>query len=93
MAISLNNIQIPTPAPYNDKDPNAQRENYFYVVNQILAEAKAQGVTWEELNNSGTMTFSSESIEELLRDLSYQEQVQDFGPYRLALLSKIQEEE
>lgn len=92
MPISLANIQIPQPGPYDDKEPNKQRENYYFVLNQILTEAKAQGVSWEELNSSGTMSFSSTSIEELLRDIVYQEKVFDFGPYRIALVNKLQEE-
>jgi hypothetical protein len=39
--ISLSGITIPTPEPYDDKNPNKQRENYYYVQLQILAAAKA----------------------------------------------------
>jgi hypothetical protein len=39
--ISLSGITIPTPQPYDKNDSNRQRENYYYVLNQILAAAKA----------------------------------------------------
>lgn len=40
MDISLENITIPTPAAYDSADPTKQSENFFYVLNQILATAK-----------------------------------------------------
>jgi hypothetical protein len=40
---SLQNITIPTPEPYDDKDPTRQQENYYYVYLQLLQAAKTAG--------------------------------------------------
>jgi len=41
--ISLSDVTIPTPAAYDSNDPNQQRENYYYVINQIYSLAKTAG--------------------------------------------------
>lgn len=41
--VDLSTITIPTPAAYDSNDPNKQRENYYYVLNQIYTAAKTNG--------------------------------------------------
>lgn len=41
--ISLSDITIPEPHPYDAQDPQKQRENLAYVALQILTAAKANG--------------------------------------------------
>jgi hypothetical protein len=41
--IDLADITIPTPAAYDSSDPNKQRENYYYMLNQIYSAAKTAG--------------------------------------------------
>jgi hypothetical protein len=94
MPISLSGISIPLPEPYNSKDPHKQRENFYFVQLQILAAAKAENLTWEELNSSASMTFTLPEIREVidvLKDIAYQELWQDFGNYRQSLNSRLDE--
>lgn len=42
-SVNLSAITVPTPEPYDDKDPQRQAENLCYVLNQLLAAGKAAG--------------------------------------------------
>lgn len=42
--IVFSTLTIPTPQPYDDAHPHRQRENLFYVLNQIAAQFKTNGV-------------------------------------------------
>jgi len=43
--ISFANIDVPTPNPYSKSDPNAQQENFHYVLLQLCQLAKNAGIT------------------------------------------------
>lgn len=84
--IEFSTLTIPTPEPYDDKDENRQRENFFFVANQILTQAKAQGMTLSDLMSQGTLTFESAVLEELrdaVKDLQFNSMTIDFGPFQL----------
>jgi hypothetical protein len=68
MAIPLTPITIPTPAPYYDKDPHKQRENYYYVWLQILQAAKTAGES-VSLNPSTALTVDLSELTQAVKDL------------------------
>ena len=84
--IEFQTLTIPTPEPYDDKDENQQRENFFYVVNQIFTQAKAQNLTLTDLLSQGTLSLDSTAFEELtgaVKDLQFNSMTIDFGPFQL----------
>jgi hypothetical protein len=42
MTIDFDTITVPTPAAYDSADPHKQRENFFYVLNQILDQCSGE---------------------------------------------------
>lgn len=42
--IDFSTITVPTPAAYDSADPHKQRENFYYVMNQILAQFNTDSV-------------------------------------------------
>ena len=40
--IDFETITVPTPAAYDSADPNKQRENFYYVMNQILNQLSGE---------------------------------------------------
>lgn len=78
--MTFENITIPTPEPYDEKDAARQRENFFFVVNQILTQAKAEGLTVSALLSQGTVL---EELRDAVKDLQFNSMTIDFGPFQL----------
>lgn len=55
--ITFSSLTIPTPEPYDKQSPTKQQENYYYVMNQILAQMKANGET-KDINPSSSQTVN-----------------------------------
>jgi hypothetical protein len=70
MAIPLTTITIPTPQPYDEKDPERQRENYFYVWLQILQAAKTAGES-VSLNPSTSLSIDLSDLVQAVKDLAF----------------------
>lgn len=83
---NLTAVTIPTPQPYDDKDPQRQIENLSYVVLQILSQAKLAGFTFNDAQVSLTVDVSG--IESAIRDLKYNGEIIDLGPIKLYLTGK-----
>lgn len=82
--IQFNLLTIPTPQPYDDKDPHRQQENCYYVLNQILAQLKANNET-KELNPTLQQTVNVDltDLVDAVRDLKFNGQTLDLGPIKI----------
>lgn len=84
MSVTFTTITVPTAEPYDSKHPNRQRENFFYVLNQALAQLQNDGATVEidlsaltnavlDLSLSGVqMEFPGFKISRVGRTLTFQ---------------------
>lgn len=79
---NLSSVTIPTPQPYDDKEPTRQLENLSYVLLQMFDQAKQAGFTF----NDATVDVSG--IEQAVQDLKYNGQVIDLGPIKIFLTGK-----
>jgi hypothetical protein len=83
---NLSAVTIPTPEPYDKKDPQKQLENLSYVLLQIISTAKLAGFTFNDAQ--GGLSVDVSGLEGAIRDLKYNEQVLDLGVARLQFLGK-----
>ncbi len=70
MAIPLTSITIPTPQPYDAKDPTRQQEDYYYVWLQILQAAKTAGES-VSLNPSTSLNVDLADLVQAVQDLAF----------------------
>lgn len=63
--VELSSITVPTPEPYDDKDPDRQRENLAYVALQVIAQMQAHSMTVSAAMLNGDLV-------QALEDLQYQ---------------------
>lgn len=70
--IHFNALTVPTPQPYDKNDGNRQQENFFYVLNQILAQLKTNNET-KELNPtlSQTVNVDLTDLTQAVQDLAF----------------------
>jgi hypothetical protein len=83
---NLTPVTIPTPQPYDDKDPTRQLENLSYVLLQMLDQAKTAGFTFSDAQAELSVDVSG--IEAAIQDLKYNSQVIDLGPIKIFLTGK-----
>jgi hypothetical protein len=83
---NLSAVTIPTPQPYDDKEPTQQLENLSYVLLQIIEQAKASGFTFNDAQV--TLTVDVSGVESAIRDLKYNSETLDLGPIRIHLTGK-----
>ena len=58
-------LTVPTPEPFDRATPTKQQENFFYVMNQIFAELKANSE--EKLLNPSTSQTVNVDLTELVK--------------------------
>lgn len=85
---ALTNITIPTPQPYDKNDSNRQRENYYYVMLQLLGVAKTNGET-VSFNPSSSLSVDVDAIVQALQDLQYNGEIIDLGELRIRLEGRV----
>jgi hypothetical protein len=83
-------ITAPTPEPYQKKEPDQQRENLAYMVNQLFAQAKQQGVklTYTDVDEGDTVGLRLDGVALAAGDLAWNGQVIDLGPFKIVLFNK-----
>lgn len=69
MSIPLTTITIPTPQPYDEKNPTQQQENYYYVWLQIFQAAKTADER-VNLDPSTSLTVDLTDLIQAVKDLS-----------------------
>jgi len=105
--VTLSGVTFPTPAPYDSKDPHKQRENLCYVALQILQafqgagfkfgdfdKATKDGVDIKTAIDGVSVTVSPTDLAPLVqavKDLQYNDNVIDFGVFRIELRGKYKE--
>lgn len=88
--ITFASLTIPTPQPYDDKDEHRQRENFYYVLNQIFQEAQAQNMTLADVMGQGTLANLTE-LTQAVRDLADLNVVIDRGTHRIEIFGRFKE--
>lgn len=70
--IQFNQLTLPTPQPYDKNDSNRQQENFFYALNQILAQLKANNET-KDLNpaTNQTVNVNLDDLTQAVKDLAF----------------------
>jgi len=76
---SMAAVTVPTPEPYDDKDPTQQLENVCYVLLQMLSLAKNAGFTVQD-SQSATMNVNLEGVEQRLDALAWNSIQLDLWP-------------
>jgi hypothetical protein len=78
--IHFNQLTIPTPQPFERSAPSQQQENFFYVLNQILGQLKANNET-KELNPTATQTVNVDlaDLTQAVKDLAFNGQMLDLS--------------
>lgn len=63
--VTFSALTMPTPEPYDSADPNRQRENFYYVLNQILTTLKANSATLDlDITQAvGDLSFAGEILD------------------------------
>jgi hypothetical protein len=70
LQIDLSTLTIPTPEPYDKKNPEQQRENMAFVALQILQQVAAFGTILEIPTTIGVEPNGSmQGVEDAIRDL------------------------
>lgn len=75
----LTQLTIPTPQPYDDKDPTQQLENLCYVALQLLGLAKSAGFVVRE-NQATVLDVSLAGVETKLDELKWNTILLDVWP-------------
>lgn len=88
MAIPLTTITIPTPAPYDNKNPEMQRENFYYVWLQILQAAKYAGES-VSLNPSTALTVDLSQLVAAVQALAFNNQEIDLGDLTIRFRGRV----
>lgn len=76
--VLFSSLTVPTPEPYDSGNPNKQRENFFYVLNQAIVLGKNEG--WEL---PGPLEFW-----QALNDLQFQGVILDGGGVKILMTRK-----
>lgn len=90
--VLFSDLTVPTPEPYDSKNPERQRENFFYALNQVLGELKAASaeisinIFVPEISTS--VALSAPGIEEAIRDLKYEGILLDLGNIKVIRTGK-----
>jgi hypothetical protein len=84
---TLSAVTIPTPEPYDDKDPQRQLENLAFVLLQMIQQAKTAGFVFSDVAaNAGGVDLTD--ITQAVNDLKYNGEVIDLGPIQIHLTGK-----
>jgi hypothetical protein len=83
--VNLSQVTLPTPQPYDRNDSNRQQENFFYVINQILALGKQANWQVPDLQDFLPTTNSVDITEltQAVQDLQFNGQTIDLGAIKL----------
>ena len=79
--VPFNTLTIPTPEPYEKKKSDQQRENFYYVLNQLLLHAAAAG--WELPDPADLL--------QALQDLQFENLECDFGFVKVNISGYVQD--
>jgi len=104
---TLSAITIPTPVPYDEKDPTRQIENLAYVLLQVVQTVQGAGFKFGDVDKATkdgvdiktaidgvSVTVSPTDLAPLVqavKDLQYNDNVIDFGVFRIELRGKYKE--
>lgn len=86
--VPLTSLTLPIPEPYDKKEDNKQRENFYYALNQILTLGKTAG--WEIPDpldlipvDSGGSLNTLEEIRDAIQNLQYEDLTFDLGVIKI----------
>jgi len=104
---TLSGVTIPTPAPYYDKDPTKQLENLCYVLLQVAQVVKGAAFKFGDVDKAtkdGTDVKTAienlnlsvpapdlAALTQAVKDLQYNDNVIDFGVFRIELRGRYKE--
>jgi hypothetical protein len=105
--MTLSGVTFPTPAPYDSKDPNKQRENLCYVLLQVLQSFQSAGFKFGDVDKAtkdgvdiktaitnlslSVPPADMTAIVQALKDLKYNGILIDFGVFRIEGFGKYKE--